>query len=382
VIRDVLYCYDPNNQLVRRISSEGNSFLQTVFVHEDGQTVLQFDSTTFGNPTTANLSHRYLWGAAVDELLADERVSDLFNAANNETLWALTDHQGSVRDVVDSNADLRIHRRFDGFGNFIEQTHYDSTGAIVYSGQAGYVDEAFAFTGRYFDKATALQNNLNRWYDPSVGRWLSEDPIGFDAGDANLYRYVGNSPTMQSDPLGLEIFAIDYMTQIEANTVTYMGRTFNGGMKTRQTVVIDTNAPKPIVRVNNSVGSTIEFLDDDTTNTGTASGNSLTATVTEHTPSTIVVQLEGNEGNPLAPWYAAGITYSATITIDLNNLTVSWAVEHDQYPSHTLMISQQGSPIPIGGHNFSHVGAGTDPDYLIPTNPNHSANGSSYWRLW
>lgn len=41
-------------------------------------------------------------------------------------------------------------------------------------------------------------------YDPTVGRWLSRDPIGFAAGDSNLYRYVGNSPTNETDPSGLQ----------------------------------------------------------------------------------------------------------------------------------------------------------------------------------
>ncbi len=61
------------------------------------------------------------------------------------------------------------------------------------------------FTGRMFDTATGLQNNLNRWYDAKVGRWISEDPIGFAAGDANIYRYVGNSPTNYVDPSGLQV---------------------------------------------------------------------------------------------------------------------------------------------------------------------------------
>lgn len=41
-------------------------------------------------------------------------------------------------------------------------------------------------------------------YDPTVGRWLSEDPIGFEAGDANLNRYVGNAATLFTDPDGLQ----------------------------------------------------------------------------------------------------------------------------------------------------------------------------------
>jgi hypothetical protein len=40
-------------------------------------------------------------------------------------------------------------------------------------------------------------------YDPTTGRWLCEDPIGFSAEDMNLYRYVGNNPTNETDPDGL-----------------------------------------------------------------------------------------------------------------------------------------------------------------------------------
>jgi hypothetical protein len=40
-------------------------------------------------------------------------------------------------------------------------------------------------------------------YDPKVGRWLSVDPLSFEAGDHNLYRYVKNDPTNGTDPSGL-----------------------------------------------------------------------------------------------------------------------------------------------------------------------------------
>jgi len=41
-------------------------------------------------------------------------------------------------------------------------------------------------------------------YDPQIGRWLTPDPIGFEAGDANLYRYVGNQTMIAVDPFGLQ----------------------------------------------------------------------------------------------------------------------------------------------------------------------------------
>src|SRR5262249_36889784 len=39
-------------------------------------------------------------------------------------------------------------------------------------------------------------------FDPRTGRWLTEDPLLFEAGDSNLYRYVGNHPTLGTDPSG------------------------------------------------------------------------------------------------------------------------------------------------------------------------------------
>ena len=63
--------------------------------------------------------------------------------------------------------------------------HHKASGTF-HAGDPEYLDLAFAYTGRLLDQATDLQNNLSRWYDASVGRWMSEDPIGFHGGDANL----------------------------------------------------------------------------------------------------------------------------------------------------------------------------------------------------
>ncbi len=114
---------------------------------------------------------------SVDQVLADEPIT-------NVTL-------GTVRDLAVHNGSTTTvgnHRGFDAFGNLDPAT----------------VDLLFAFTGRPLDRDTGLQNNLHRCYEPANGRWISEDPIGFAAGDANLYRYVLNSPTNYIDPTGLE----------------------------------------------------------------------------------------------------------------------------------------------------------------------------------
>jgi hypothetical protein len=53
-------------------------------------------------------------------------------------------------------------------------------------------------------------------YDPTIGRWLSEDPIGFEAGDANKYRYVGNEATTYLDPDGLAKYRDDFIAETPA----------------------------------------------------------------------------------------------------------------------------------------------------------------------
>jgi RHS repeat-associated protein len=162
---------------------------------------LQFDKTGSGTVADTDLSHRYLWGPMVDQLLTDEQVTSV--GSEGEVLWAMADNIGSVRDVIDSNADLRIHRQFDTFGNIVDEAHFDTSGDPVSSTDPEFVTVGFGFTGRWRDPNTGLQNNLNRWYDSKTGSWPSEDPIGFAADDPNLRRYANNRPLDQIDPTGL-----------------------------------------------------------------------------------------------------------------------------------------------------------------------------------
>lgn len=52
---------------------------------------------------------------------------------------------------------------------------------------------------------TGLAYVRHRDYSPRLGRFIQRDPLGFEAGDNNWYRFVGNGPTGRTDPSGLDI---------------------------------------------------------------------------------------------------------------------------------------------------------------------------------
>ena len=59
------------------------------------------------------------------------------------------------------------------------------------------------FAGMRLDPTTGLYYDNARWYDPGSGAFITRDPMGYAAGDPNLYRYCGNNPTSATDPTGL-----------------------------------------------------------------------------------------------------------------------------------------------------------------------------------
>jgi RHS repeat-associated protein len=173
VSKTIDYIYDGNNQ---RTGKRIDGAVTERYVIDRNQIALVFDGA--GVQT-----HRYLYGTQIDQVLADETAT--------ATNWFLADNQGTVRDVVDSN------------GTVIDHINYDSFGKVQSQSNAGY-DLRFGYTGREQDGETGLDYYRARYYDASVGRFISEDPLGFGAGDGNLTRYVGNSPVNFNDPNGLQ----------------------------------------------------------------------------------------------------------------------------------------------------------------------------------
>jgi RHS repeat-associated protein len=88
----------------------------------------------------------------------------------------------------------------DESGGVLDQIAYDAFGNIV-AQLNPLVDNPLLFTSRSSTPRRAVLQPP-RYLDPTTGRWTTPDPLGFAAGDANLYRYVGNTPTLATDPSG------------------------------------------------------------------------------------------------------------------------------------------------------------------------------------
>jgi RHS repeat-associated protein len=156
-----------------------------------------------------------LYGKGVDEIL--ERTA-IGSDSNWYVYYPQQNHEGSINLLT------------DGGGNVIERYRYDAFGApTVYTDTYGartntIYDNRFLFTGREY-AATYRSTNYNpsfnfyeyraRAYNPTLGRFMSEDPKGFEAGDYNLFRYCHNDPIDHTDPMGTDYHsaAAGYVTQ-------------------------------------------------------------------------------------------------------------------------------------------------------------------------
>jgi RHS repeat-associated protein len=211
-LQTVEYAYDAFNRWVKRTHDAdgpgGSAATDIYFSGYDGIN----QSLQFSASAASNLDHRYLFNPdVVDQVHADEDVSSLGSAGN--VLWALADHQGTVRDVVDLNegtgvASVTNHRFYDAFGNLKSESN-------------SAVDFAFGNQGKFYDETTKLNNHVFRWLDALLGKWTSEDPSGFFAGDPSLVRVNGNDALNRIDPLGLSAQYTDPSYQTSDGTYVW-----------------------------------------------------------------------------------------------------------------------------------------------------------------
>ena len=111
--------------------------------------------------------------------------------------YAHNDHLGTPMALTDETGTKVWSAVYDPFGKATVNEDADKNGEPVTLN--------IRFPGQYYDRETGLHYNYFRYYDPSIGRYLTSDPIGMRGG-LNTYLYVMNNPLTAIDPLGLDGF--------------------------------------------------------------------------------------------------------------------------------------------------------------------------------
>ncbi|MBS1891499.1 MAG: carboxypeptidase regulatory-like domain-containing protein, partial [Actinobacteria bacterium] len=166
------FSYDPFGRRVSR-AAEG----QTTESLYDGVNIVE---EVVGSTSTSLLT-----GLAPDQLFSrtDEGATQSY----------LTDRLGSVIALAGESGKAQTEYTYEPFGSVVE------------SGTPSL--NPFRFTGREVDGA-GLEYDRARYYDPTQGRFISQDPIGFAGSGTNLYLYAGGDPLDATDWSGLCEFCI------------------------------------------------------------------------------------------------------------------------------------------------------------------------------
>jgi RHS repeat-associated protein len=179
------YTWDTRNRLVSA-DSNAASFAYDPFGRRVGKTLLA-GSTNFlydgANPV------QELSGSTVTANLLTGGLDERFlRTTATETDDFLTDALGSTVVLTGATGSSEAEYSYAPFGSM---------------GITGSTTNSYNYTGRETD-GLGINYYRARYYNPAIGRFLSEDPLGFAGGGTNLYAYAGNNPISFRDSFGLK----------------------------------------------------------------------------------------------------------------------------------------------------------------------------------
>jgi RHS repeat-associated protein len=97
----------------------------------------------------------------------------------------------------------------DAIRNVLERNEYEPYGKVI---APAAPKDGPGYTGHVYDAATGMNYMQQRYYDPSIGRFLSVDPVTADGntgGNFNRYWYANNNPYKFTDPDGRVVASVN-----------------------------------------------------------------------------------------------------------------------------------------------------------------------------
>jgi RHS repeat-associated protein len=167
----VNFKYDPFGRKIEKSSSAGTS----IYAYDADNNLIE--ETNSSGAAVA----RYAQTETIDEPPAMLR--------SGTTSYYQQDGISSITSLINGAGTLTQTYTFDSFGKT--------------TASSGSLTNPFQYAGREFDAETGLYYMRARYFDPATGRFISEDPVGFDGG-GDFYEYSFNEPTTFTDPFGLQ----------------------------------------------------------------------------------------------------------------------------------------------------------------------------------
>ncbi|MBN1907069.1 MAG: RHS repeat-associated core domain-containing protein [Deltaproteobacteria bacterium] len=200
------FTYDDEGQLASKGGTAYGFDVAHRLVNVGGTTPSQYVYDGSNNRIQATRNGaitRYIYSAS-GQLLAEADVNNVIQRyyIYGKGLMAVVTAGGQIYCYhFDANANTIAMT--DSGQNIVNKYVYAPFGLAANSQET--VAQPFKYVGQYgvVTEPNGLYYMKARYYDPDVGRFLSEDPLGFDGGDFNLYVYAMNNPIMFMDPNGL-----------------------------------------------------------------------------------------------------------------------------------------------------------------------------------
>lgn len=190
------YHYDALGRRTRKIVTTAHGTTETRFLWQ-GYRLLQ-EQQESGLCSTYIYDPNEAWSPLA-------RVDHLRDQSSGEIYWFNTDLNGAPLEVTDERGAVRWSGQYGSFG----EVRHQSEGFSRLVNRTAMAHQPLRYAGQYADGETGLHYNLFRYYDPQVGRFIVQDPIGLAGGNLNLYHYAPN-PLVWIDPMGLALSGVDF----------------------------------------------------------------------------------------------------------------------------------------------------------------------------
>ncbi|EMG7913752.1 RHS domain-containing protein [Enterobacter cloacae] len=190
------YHYDALGRRTRKIVTTAHGTTETRFLWQ-GYRLLQEQQQT-GLCSTYIYDPNEAWSPLA-------RVDHLRDQSSGEIYWFNTDLNGAPLEVTDERGAVRWSGQYGSFG----EVRHQSEGFSRVVNRTAMAHQPLRYAGQYADGETGLHYNLFRYYDPQVGRFIVQDPIGLAGRNLNLYHYAPN-PLVWIDPMGLALSGVDF----------------------------------------------------------------------------------------------------------------------------------------------------------------------------